>query len=172
MKSSYIAIRCVLDTLEAKLERISKKPDLILNEAFMTGIFVEYEKELPEFKDYLDTTYQKKQIALVARKSGSKVVHFARLRGMLFRPSRITIRRTRLRVLELGKTAADAILTELHDEKKATHKYLSCSNSEYCWKNCSDERKKALLDNTATMTRQRVHLEAQHIRYKNMDVST
>ena len=140
----------VLDTLEAKLKTIKREPRLIIDEDFMMGIFQEYIDELPEFKDYLDTTFQKKQMAVIARKSGSKVVHFARLRAMLFRPSRITIRRTILRVRELGKTAAEAILTELHDEKKATHKYLSCSNSEYCWKNCSEERKKALLGNTAT----------------------
>ena len=47
-------------------------------------------------------------------------------------------------------TAATAILTELHDEKKATNKYLSSSGSEYSWKHCSNERKTALLGTTAT----------------------
>jgi len=53
-------------------------------------------------------------------------------------------------VIELVKIAADAILTELHDDSKATYKYLSRSKSEYCWKKCSTERKAALLGNTAT----------------------
>ena len=89
-------------------------------------------------------------MAVIARKSGSKVLPFSRLRGMLFHPTRKTVRKTRLRVLELAKTAADAILTELHDDTKATYKYLSKSKSEYCWKNCSEERKNALLGNKAT----------------------
>ena len=123
---------------------------MILNEEFMMGIFQEYIDELPEFKDYLNTMYNKKQMAVIARKSGAKVVHFARLRQMLFNPSRKTLRRTRMRTIELAKTAAEAILTELYDEGKATYKYLSRSKSEYCWKHCSEERKSALLGNKAT----------------------
>ena len=69
---------------------------------------------------------------------------------MLFSPQRKTVRDTRFRVIELVKIAADAILTELHDDSKATYKYLSRSKSEYCWKKCSTERKAALLGNTAT----------------------
>ena len=48
------------------------------------------------------------------------------------------------------RTAADAICTELQDEKKATYKYLSISGSEYSWNHCGEEKKKALLGNTAT----------------------
>ena len=68
-------------------------------------------------------------MAVIARKSGTKVVHFARLRKHLFSPKRSTVVKTKDRVLELAKTAADAILAELHDEKKATNKYLSSSGS-------------------------------------------
>jgi hypothetical protein len=50
----------------------------------------------------------------------------------------------------LFRTAADAICTELQDEKKATHKYLSISGLEYLWNHCGEEKKKALLGNTAT----------------------
>ncbi len=48
------------------------------------------------------------------------------------------------------RTAADTICTELQDEKKATYKYLSISRSEYSWNHCGEEKKKALLGNTAT----------------------
>jgi hypothetical protein len=48
------------------------------------------------------------------------------------------------------RTAADAIYTEPQDKKKATYKYLSISGSEYSWNHCGDEKKKALLGNTAT----------------------
>ena len=140
----------VLDTLEAKLSKIKRDPSLILNEDFMMGIFQEYLDELPEFKDYWDATFKDRQMAVISRKSGTKVVHYARLRGMLFSPLRKTVRDTRFRVRELAKVAADAILTELHDDSKATYKYLSRSKSEYCWKKCSPERKAALLGNKAT----------------------
>jgi hypothetical protein len=48
------------------------------------------------------------------------------------------------------RTAADAMCTELQDKKKATYKYLSISGSEYSWNHCGEEKKKALLGNTAT----------------------
>ena len=51
---------------------------------------------------------------------------------------------------ELAATAVEAILVELHDEKKAINKYLLSSGLEYSWKHCSEERKKALLGTTAT----------------------
>ena len=140
----------VLDTLESKMQEISKKPKLILNKKFMMGMFDEYADELPPFKEYLDLIFKKKQMSVVARKSGSKVVHFARLRQQLFSPTRKTDKNTNRRVTELAETAADAILTELHDETKATFKYLSSSKSEYSWKYCSEERKKALVGNKAT----------------------
>ena len=100
----------------------------------MMNIFKEYIDELPPFKEYWDQTFNKKQISVIARKSGTKVVHFARLRRHLFSPTRPTIKETKSRVKELATTAAEAILTELHDERKATNKYLSSSGSEYSWK--------------------------------------
>jgi hypothetical protein len=48
------------------------------------------------------------------------------------------------------RTADDAICTELQDKKKATYKYLSISGLEYSWNHCGEEKKKALLGNTAT----------------------
>ena len=112
----------VLDTLEASMIEIAANPDKILDENFMMNIFKEYIEELPPFKEYWERTFQKKQMAVIARKSSTKVVHFARLRKHLFSPKRSTVVKTKDRVLELAKTAADAILVELHDEKKATNK--------------------------------------------------
>ena len=139
-----------LDTLESKMQEISSKPTLILDEKFMMGIFDEFSNELPPFKEYLCLLFEKKQMSVVARKSGTKVVHFDHLRRQLFSPARKTDRDTSHRVTELAKTAADAVLAELHDEHKATWKYLSASGSEYCWDKCTEERKKALIGNKAT----------------------
>ena len=140
----------VLDTLEASMIYLSKHPDKILDEKYMMNIFKEYIDELPPFKEYWEQTFNKKQTTLIARKSGAKVVHFARLKRELFSPVRSTIKKTKARVTELAETAVDAILTELHDENKATNKYLSVSGSEYSWKHCSEERKLALLGTAAT----------------------
>ena len=53
-------------------------------------------------------------------------------------------------MVELAKIAADAMLTDLRDEKKATYRHLSSSRSKYSWKGCSEESKQALLGHTAT----------------------
>ena len=89
-------------------------------------------------------------MTVIARKSGAKVVHYAMLRQQLFSPTRSTVMKTSHRVKELTKIAATTILTELHDTKKATNKYLSSSGSEYSWMHCSAARKTALLGTTAT----------------------
>jgi len=59
---------------------------------------------------------KKKQMAIVSRKSGSKVAHFARLGTMMFKPNRKTIRKTKSRVLELAQTVVNAILSELYND--------------------------------------------------------
>ena len=51
---------------------------------------------------------------------------------------------------ELAKIAADAILAELRDKKKATHKYLSSNGKEHSWRHCPEEQKTALLGKSAT----------------------
>jgi hypothetical protein len=95
-------------------------------------------------------TFKKKQMQVVARQDGTKIVHFARLLKYLFNPKRITDKNTNERVVELGSVATNAFIKELLDQKKATWKYLSISGSDYCWANSTDERKAALVGATAT----------------------
>ncbi|KAL7552655.1 hypothetical protein ACHAWF_015887 [Thalassiosira exigua] len=140
----------VLDTLEKKMVQLSRSPAKITDESFMMSMFDEFINELPPLKKYLDDMFSKKQMKVVARKSGTKVVHLARLKSQLFSPQRKSEKDTTTRMKELARVAADAILAELRDTKKATHKYLSSSGSDYCWKRCSDERKQALLGKKAT----------------------
>ena len=94
--------------------------------------------------------FKKKQMKVVARKDGSKVVHYSRLRMYLFDPTRETDKETTSKVIELTTTAIVAIISELEDEKKATYKYLNISGSDYCFANCSNKRKAALLGVMAT----------------------
>ena len=83
----------VIDTLRDKMNAISKKPELILNEKFMIDIFKEYREELPPFQAYWDEIFNKKKISVVARRSGSKVVQLAEVKKGLFKPSRKTVKR-------------------------------------------------------------------------------
>ena len=77
-------MRRVLDKLEKKLQEISSSLGKILDEDFMMGIFSEYLNELPGFKQYWDMMFKTKQMSVNAHKSGTKIVHFARLPEMLF----------------------------------------------------------------------------------------
>jgi len=68
-----------LDTLQAKLNCIYDSPTLILNKDFMMGLFQEYQDELPPFDKYLTETFTSRKTKVIARKSGTKVIHYARL---------------------------------------------------------------------------------------------
>ena len=67
----------VIDTLHETLKRIKADPDLILDPLFMMNIFKEYRNELPPFKEYWELTFKKKQMQVIARQDGTKIVHYA-----------------------------------------------------------------------------------------------
>jgi hypothetical protein len=77
----------VIDTLHDALNDINKDPSLILDPLFMMNIFKEYRDQLPPFQDYWELTFKKKQMKVIARQDGTKVVHFARLLRYLFNPT-------------------------------------------------------------------------------------
>jgi hypothetical protein len=139
-----------LDTLDAKLKEISKNPKLILNERFMMNIFEEFRDELPPFVEYWNDQFTQRKISPVSKKSGAKVVALNVARKYLFKPVRQTDKDTTDRVIELAKVAVDAIITELHDDSKATHKYVSASGSRYSWKHSSVEDRGKMLGRKAT----------------------
>ena len=147
---SPLSMGRVLDTLDEKLNKIKSDPKLIFKSSVMMDIFKNHREELPPFKQYWEDTFKKRQMSVVARKSRAKVVHFKQALNHLFRPTHKTDRDTKQRVTELAKTAASALITELHDKKKATYRYLSASNSDMCYNNCSKGKKKAFLGKKAT----------------------
>ena len=51
----------LIDTLREKVNAISDKPELILNEQFMIDLFKEYREELPPFQAYWDEMFNKKK---------------------------------------------------------------------------------------------------------------
>ena len=66
---------------------------------------------------------------VVCRTDGTSVVHYNRIRHRLFHPTKASDMETTPRVIELAEVATEAIVRELLDEKKATYKYLSVSES-------------------------------------------
>jgi hypothetical protein len=93
----------VIDTLNDAMGEIHKTPALILDEKYMMAIFAEYLHELPPFQKYWDELLSKRQMSVIARKSGTKVVHYARLLTQLFAPTRIADIKTGQRVIDLAR---------------------------------------------------------------------
>ena len=62
------------------MSAIFEKPELIHDKTFMMDIFKIYRDKLPPFKEYWDEMFTKKQMSVVARKSGAKIVQFAEIK--------------------------------------------------------------------------------------------
>jgi hypothetical protein len=92
----------VIDTLNNAMHEIHKTPALILDEKYMMAIFGEYLHELPPFKNYWDEFLSKRQMSVIARKSGTKEVHYARLLNQLFAPTCLADMKTGQRVINLA----------------------------------------------------------------------
>ena len=114
-----------------KLQELQENPSLILEKIFMINFFEEYQNELPPFKEYGDLMYDKKKMKAVSCTDGSSVVHYNHIRKCLFHPMKQSDVETTNKVIELSEEATEALVHELLDEKEATYKYLSVSESEY-----------------------------------------
>jgi hypothetical protein len=90
---------------------------------------------------------------VMAAESGATVLQFAELRKELFHPSDATNAATDEHLVELEKVAAQGILDELHDENKASWKYLSILVSESSFQGCLKEVKGGLYGRDATNDR-------------------
>ena len=152
----------VIDTLETKLKEIEKNSMLICSEDFMMKIFDKYEDELPPLKDYQLHLYEKKTMLAVKTKLKNdrngvivntteaetptptqKLLPLFMLKEELFHPKRKTSKETQCYMNDLGRIAAEAMLAELRDPKKAMHSYLSSANGNKSWHNVSDSDKSA-----------------------------
>ncbi len=89
--------------LNDAMGEIHKMPALILDEKYMMAIFEEYLHELPPFKTYWDELFSKRQMSVIARKSGTKDVHHAWLLNELFSPTRLADMKTGQRVIDLAR---------------------------------------------------------------------
>jgi hypothetical protein len=142
-----------IDTLRVRMMDIADDPTKVLDEDYMMNMFGKYVDALPPFKKYWDYLYEKKRMRVIAADSGATVMQFAELRKELFHPSDSTNAATDDRLVELAKVAAQGILDELHDKKKATWKYLSISGSPMSFQGCPKEVKEGLHGREATNDR-------------------
>jgi hypothetical protein len=140
----------VLDTLYDNMQMLHHEPTLILDQSFMMDIFKQYREELPPFHEYWEIIFKTKQMKVISRKDGSKVVHYARLLNSLFSPQREADLATTATVHELGSITTSTIIRELLDQNKATYKYLSVSESEFSHRYSTVERKQCLIGIRAT----------------------
>ncbi len=109
-----------IDTLREKMMDLINDPTKVLDKGFMMNMFSKYIDELPPFQEYWEHLFEKKQVRVLVAESSAMVLHFAKLRKELFHPSDVTNAATDERLDELAKVAAQGILDELQDEKKAT----------------------------------------------------
>ena len=142
-----------IDTFREKMIDIVDDPTKRLDEDFMMSMFSKYLSMLPPFRKYWDHFFEKKQMVVVASESGAKVLQFAELRKELFHLSDPTNTATDQRLVELARVADQGILDELHDQKKATWKYLSISGSHFSYQGCPPNVWNELLGRDATNDR-------------------
>ena len=138
---------------------INDDPELLLDVLFMDKIFMEFRNQLPPFATYWDMLFKEKQMKVIARKDGTRVVHYAKIRKELFEPKQSTDVETTGRVIEYTPVAVEAIRKEIIDQKKATWKYKPESESEYSFEHSTDERKKSFSALQPQMMRRKVFLE-------------
>jgi len=130
-----------VDLLEGALAKVAADGKLLLDEAFMMGIFAPLADELPPFKEYISFMYDKKVMAVAG--SSAKECQFAALRAELFHPTDPdNVESTEL-AIELGALVATEIVGELRDPKKATSRHLSSAEGALSWSEISDAEHEA-----------------------------
>ena len=116
-----MSIGRALDTLHKAMKNLVEHPELIIDEDYMMGMFDEYIEELPPLKEYWTFMFDKKQMSVVSRNTGAKVLHIAQLRSELFHPKNQTNKDSDsdARVIELmGNAGAPIFVREMEDIKK------------------------------------------------------
>ena len=139
-----------LDVFQEKLDELIENPKLILKRSFMMNVFARFRRDLPPMQEYYKRIFRKDHKKMICKYTGATVVRLIEVVEEAFEPKNRTNKRCGKRVIELGTIAMKAILKELLDEKKATHKYLSHYGLPSSWKGCPDTVKRATLGLEAT----------------------
>ena len=105
--------------------------ELLLDQTFMFAIWDDIIAKVQPLKDYLKYMYETKQMAI----AGSSISEhqYAMLRDELFRPQHEdNIASTQI-AIEMAVGAANDLLEELRDPKKATSRHLSSADGKLSW---------------------------------------
>ena len=122
---------------------------LIHDESFMLHIFDDLRSELPEFDAYLKYEFENKKTEYVEA-SSTKAVPLKELIKEIFHPVDEDNRDSTEMLENLAGIGIAALIAELEDEKKATHKDLSISGTEFSYEHCPDDVKKAMIGKMAS----------------------
>ena len=139
----------IVDLIFNKNHKINDKPELIIDEKFMMGMFDTLEKDIPEFKDYKEYLYKERKSSFATR-TGAKFVSYQLVRKELFHPSDIDNKETTKLMPILGKITADCMIEEFLHEQKVTCWYLSKIDGRLSFRVSKDEEKTALVGKRAT----------------------
>ena len=110
----------------------------MLLDAFMSAIWKELLLEIPDFKSYMTYMFEQKQTPSIVKNQSnlpdfidSKVIPFDMLKAELFYPSRDENKATDALCTAMPVVMAEAVLVELRDMSKATHKRLSSGKRKF-----------------------------------------
>ena len=124
-KWGVIIMGIVADTLYKKFQEMLDKPELIVDEQFMTGMFSFLEEKIPKFKNYNEYLYKRKKLAFFSR-AGLKVVLFKLLwAAELFNTMNKDNRATTPIMEKLGKITPATFIDKFNNTTKVTCEHLS-----------------------------------------------
>jgi hypothetical protein len=147
----YFHLGMVLDRLKEKLDDIVEHPELIHDEEFMMSIIWHWKKDLPSFNKYYKYQFEEKRMDYVVtpEASGTKAVPLYEVRKELFDPDDDDNIACTEFLEEISAIAAETWIAELLNPKKGTYQFMSDSNSAYCYKNVTEELKRAAMGKLA-----------------------
>ena len=138
-----------IDIIHSACKDILEDMSLIHDELYMMHIFDGITVEIKEFKDYLTSEFETKTSYYV-KKSKSKAVPLKMLIKELFSPRDRDNKDSTPMLEKIGRIGIEALLGELENQKKATYKYLSMSESNFSFEHCPDATKDAMIGLMAT----------------------
>ena len=117
----------VLCALRVACLRMKSTPALILSYMYMMGIFGDLRDALLPFKAYYEFLLRPRQIKVVNRHSGTRIMQMRKLREEAFHPKLKTNIGSSTLVLQLNAVFIDVILMELESKKpgKVDWRYVS-----------------------------------------------
>ena len=114
----------IVNLIFDKYHEIKDKPELIIDEKFMMGMFETLGKDIPEYNDYKKYLYKERKSSFATR-TGAKFVSYQLVRKELFDPSNDDNKETTKLMADLGKITADCMIKEFLNETKVIRWYLS-----------------------------------------------